>query len=215
MSDYRVYRPELVEQLALLIDGKGKSPSFNVGGELHPTIDLSVLTRSPYSAIGGEVMRRIVPAAVPAENNIAWVSPGIGVALELLEFRIGTAVTADFDLIALTQAEQATIGVAAFLNFVRTRQRFPGVASPNFPEQTASVISQGSNAGVLGAALLRFTVQANVDQIIRFDATALYGDDPGVPNVIQAIGVGCNTVNQAFSLSVRAREWPRPQSQNT
>lgn len=206
------YRSELVDAVASLIGARGKSPGIEVPPSLNPTVDVLALAKTPFASLGGPIAATRAAPAVAAENSFSWVSPGINFAIEVVEFTILTTATFAFQLLLLTQAQQAAIGVSSFVNFSRLRQRVPGAASEQFPEATAHVMSGGSNAGIVGTPIGRIVATGNVPQIVNFRelGVALYGDDPGGAQAIQGLGVVCETVNTGFDLTCFAREWPRP-----
>lgn len=210
-SEFRVYRGELVDGIAGFIASRGKSPGLVSGGEVQPVLDLQDICRSPYATIGNPVGGSAQQAAVAAENAYIWVSPGINVALEIHQIVVRSTVATGLQLHLLTQAEQTTIGVGAFSRLIRLRQSEPGFATPNFPETTSSVIDVGTNAGIIGATIGRFLVQANIDLVIDLHATPviLYGAQPGSVN-IQALAVSAFNVNQSLDATFFGREWPRP-----
>lgn len=210
--DFKNYRAELVDSIAGLIGARGKSPGFTVQPTLNPTIDVAAISATPFSGIGRPVMSFRPVTAVAAENGHVWISPGLNLAIEPLEIRIVGPATL-YQVVLLSQVQQAAIGVTNFSRFSLVRQRVPGPADGLWPDLSPSVVSFGTIVGITGTPVARFNAfpAINGDTVIdlRGLGIALYGADPGTQN-IQGFGIACETVNTAFDVSVIAREWPRP-----
>lgn len=202
-----INRGQVSEAYARLLGIKGPSP-LSADQGIIPVVNVAQLEESPFATYAIPCSGVTTPAAVAAENGYAWVSPNLSLALEVLRVIVNVPGAAmQFSIRWLTQAQQVTVGVGSFAQLISLRPQDPH----QYVESRASVIDQGTHAGLVGTQLAVFKCLAGGDREFEFPPAArpvLFGAD--LTGQIPALAVIGDTVNQSFNATFICREWVLP-----
>lgn len=212
MSILEIQRGGFAEALSRMLRLQGKV-GLQLDSVVIPTIDLNHVGELPYSPIGIPFNGWRAIAAIAAENGYIWISPGLDTTLDVRKVKVENLSAAPitiYDLILITQPDQASIFVSSFSQMTRTRQSIPRGSNTEWPEQSGAVIDQGGLASVVGTRLDRVRL-GPAPSSYTWDLASVAPDLTGMrqsESGIQAIGVVCETVNQGFEATFWGREYP-------
>lgn len=190
---------------------KGQGFAREVEDAIRPVIVMRDLSHTPFVRDSIPVAVWDGTNAVAANYTYAWVNPGINVALQIRQITIQSVVGGEHELVLLPSS--SIPAPVASRQFSSLRMDLTE-ASPGIFPLRPSILGYGQSAvATLGTTIDRFNLAANGDKVIDLPEPGIILIGANVAtqgNLVGALAVQCEVLNQSFRIGFKGREFPLP-----